>query len=327
MGKLFGTDGIRGIAGQTLTAELAFHVGQAVAAVLTEKKGSRPLVTIGKDTRISSDMLEAALMAGICSVGGDVMPLGTIPTPAVAFLTVQQRADAGIVISASHNPYAYNGIKVFNGQGYKLSDEMEEQVEDIAGIRIICQFVEDIEKVADLIQKRSDIEIKSEKDYIRHMKDSGYRSYHLIVYYTVETMNGPKRIQVEIQIRTMAMDFWATIEHSLQYKYKANIPDHIRERLSAAAKAIIVLDNEMSSVRSEIMDAQNSSQMQRNLITDILNNIENLYKVTNKREVEKIQDEFYHIYAQNDLQELKRFHKELDLIAEGYRAQAITDEL
>ena len=194
-------------------------------------------------------------------------------------------------------------------------EEMEEQVEDIAGIRIICQFVEDIEKVADLIQKRSDIEIKSEKDYIRHMKDSGYRSYHLIVYYTVETMNGPKRIQVEIQIRTMAMDFWATIEHSLQYKYKANIPDHIRERLSAAAKAIIVLDNEMSS------------QMQRNLITDILNNIENLYKVAKKREVEKIQDEFYHIYAQNDLQELKRFHKELDLIAEGYRAQAITDEL
>ena len=131
MGKLFGTDGIRSIAGQTLTAELAFHVGQAVAAVLTEEKGSRPLITIGKDTRISSDMLESALMAGICSVGGDVMPLGTIPTPAVAFLTVQQQADAGIVISASHNPYAYNGIKVFNAQGYKLSDEMEGRVEDL----------------------------------------------------------------------------------------------------------------------------------------------------------------------------------------------------
>ena len=95
-----------------------------------------------------------------------------------------------------------------------VPEEMEEQVEDIAGIRIICQFVEDIEKVADLIQKRSDIEIKSEKDYIRHMKDSGYRSYHLIVYYTVETMNGPKRIQVEIQIRTMAMDFWARTAES-----------------------------------------------------------------------------------------------------------------
>ena len=235
------------------------------------------------------------------------------------------RRPGGPYADANRHPYGDNHLR-FALKGI-APEEMEEQVEDIAGIRIICQFVEDIEKVADLIQKRSDIEIKSEKDYIRHMKDSGYRSYHLIVYYTVETMNGPKRIQVEIQIRTMAMDFWATIEHSLQYKYKANIPDHIRERLSAAAKAIIVLDNEMSSVRSEIMDAQNSSQIQRNLITDILNNIENLYKVTNKREVEKIQDEFYHIYAQNDLQELKRFHKELDLIAEGYRAQAITDEL
>ena len=105
------------------------------------------------------------------------------------------------------------------------------------------------------------------------------------------------------------------------------MPEHIREKLLNAANATVALDKEMSSVRGEIMDAQNSSQIQRNLITDILNNIENLYKVTNKREVEKIQDEFYHIYAQNDLQELKRFHKELDLIAEGYRAQAITDEL
>ena len=155
------------------------------------------------------------------------------------------------------------------------------------------------------------------------MKDSGYRSYHLIVYYTVETMNGPKRIQVEIQIRTMAMDFWATIEHSLQYKYKANIPDHIRERLSAAAKAIIVLDNEMSSVRSEIMDAQNSSQMQSNLVKDILINIENLYKIANKREIMKIQDEFLRVFKTKDLQQLKRFHRQLDIISEGYRAQAV----
>ena len=92
MGKLFGTDGIRGIVGENLTVELAFHVGQAVAAVLTEEKGSKPTITIGKDTRISSDMLEAALMAGICSVGGDVMPLGTIPTPAVAYLTVDRKS-------------------------------------------------------------------------------------------------------------------------------------------------------------------------------------------------------------------------------------------
>ena len=98
MGKLFGTDGIRGVVGKTLTAELAFHVGQAVAVVLQEELGRRPLITIGKDTRVSSDMLEAALTAGICSVGGDVLLLGVIPTPAVAFLTVQEKADAGVVI-------------------------------------------------------------------------------------------------------------------------------------------------------------------------------------------------------------------------------------
>ena len=129
MGKLFGTDGIRGIVGENLTAELAFRVGQAVTMVLKEKKGSAPLITIGMDTRISSDMLESALISGITSVGGDVMPLGVIPTPAVAYLTVKVEADAGVVISASHNPFKHNGIKVFNGQGYKLSDVLEEQVE------------------------------------------------------------------------------------------------------------------------------------------------------------------------------------------------------
>ena len=137
MGKLFGTDGIRGIVGENLTVELAFHTGQAIAAVLKEEKGRAPLITIGKDTRISSDMLEAALMAGICSVGGDVMPLGTIPTPAVAFLTVQQQADAGIVISASHNPFEHNGIKIFNGKGFKLSDELEEKIEDLGSVKSV----------------------------------------------------------------------------------------------------------------------------------------------------------------------------------------------
>ena len=130
MGKLFGTDGIRGIVGENLTADLAFRVGQAVTHVLTEEKGGAPLITIGMDTRISSDMLEGALIAGICSAGGDVMPLGTIPTPAVAYLTVKVEADAGIVISASHNPFEHNGIKVFNGRGYKLSDALEERVEE-----------------------------------------------------------------------------------------------------------------------------------------------------------------------------------------------------
>lgn len=130
MGKLFGTDGIRGVVGENLTAEQAFRVGQAVAVVMAEETGRRPVIVIGKDTRISSDMLESALIAGICSVGGDVKPLGTIPTPAVAYLTVQEKADAGIVISASHNPYEHNGIKVFSSQGYKLSDETEARIEE-----------------------------------------------------------------------------------------------------------------------------------------------------------------------------------------------------
>ena len=202
-------------------------------------------------------------------------------------------------------------------------ERMEEEVEDIAGIRIICQFEEDIETVASLIQNRSDMTIKSEKNYLKHVKQSGYRSLHLIIYYTVETLNGPRKLQAEIQIRTMAMDFWATIEHSLQYKYKGDMPPHVAERLTNAADAIIFLDQEMSSVRDEIMDAQNSSQMQSNLVKDILNNIENLYRVSSEREITKIQTEFLRVFHTKDLKQLERFHRQLDIIAEGYRAQAV----
>ena len=202
-------------------------------------------------------------------------------------------------------------------------ERMEEEVEDIAGIRIICQFEEDIETVASLIQNRSDMTIKSEKNYLKHVKQSGYRSLNLIIYYTVETLNGPRKLQAEIQIRTMAMDFWATIEHSLQYKYKGDMPPHVAERLTNAADAIILLDQEMSSVRDEIMDAQNSSQMQSNLVKDILNNIENLYRVSSEREITKIQTEFLRVFHTKDLKQLERFHRQLDIIAEGYRAQAV----
>ena len=202
-------------------------------------------------------------------------------------------------------------------------EQMEELVEDIAGIRVICQFEEDIAAVADLIRNRHDLRVKSEKDYLRHTKESGYRSYHLIAYYTVETFRGAKEIQVEIQIRTMAMNFWATVEHSLQYKYKGDIPPHVTDRLSNAADAIISLDHEMSSVRNEIMDAQVSSQMQINLVRDILGNIEQLYRRSNQREVMKIQDEFLRIFNTKDILQLERFHRELDIIAEGYRAQEV----
>ncbi|MBH1941438.1 GTP pyrophosphokinase family protein [Mobilitalea sibirica] len=199
----------------------------------------------------------------------------------------------------------------------------EDKIEDIAGIRIICQFVEDIYKVVDIIKKRSDMRIKSEKDYIDNMKKSGYRSYHITVYYNVETLQGTRELQVEIQIRTLAMNFWATIEHSLQYKYKQNMPEHIRERLSSAAEAILILDREMSVVRDEIMDAQNSFTIKANIVADILTNIQNLYKVANKQEVIRIQDEFFRIYQIGDREQLEQFSKELDMISERYHAQSL----
>ena len=129
MGKYFGTDGVRGVAGADLTCELAMKIGRGAAAVLTGSTGHRPRILIGKDTRQSGDMLEAALTAGLCSVGADVESLGVLPTPAVAYLVGKYNADAGIVISASHNPMEFNGIKIFAGTGYKLPDEVENQIE------------------------------------------------------------------------------------------------------------------------------------------------------------------------------------------------------
>lgn len=202
-------------------------------------------------------------------------------------------------------------------------NDIEEKIEDIAGIRLTCQFVEDIDRVVNIIKHRTDMKVKHEKDYINHMKASGYRSYHMIIMYTVNTIDGDREINAEIQIRTMAMNFWATIEHSLQYKYKENIPDYIQQKLIEASEAIIDIDKAMSDVRDEIMDAQNSHKRKENLVKDILNNIQNLYKVANKREVTKIQDEFYKVYQMDDMMQLQHFSKQLDIISEGYRAQSL----
>lgn len=129
MGRLFGTDGARGIANSELTCELAMNIGRAAAFVLTKENVKHPKVLIGKDTRASSNMLEMALAAGLCSVGADVVLAGFIPTPAVAYLISDCGADAGVMISASHNPCEYNGIKLFNNNGYKLPDAIEEEIE------------------------------------------------------------------------------------------------------------------------------------------------------------------------------------------------------
>ncbi len=131
MGRLFGTDGARGIANKELTVELAMNIGRAAAMVLISDEVEHPTVLIGRDSRISGQMLEGALIAGLCSVGANVEILGIVPTPAVAYLVGKYNADAGIMISASHNPYEFNGIKIFSSQGTKLPDELENKIEEI----------------------------------------------------------------------------------------------------------------------------------------------------------------------------------------------------
>ena len=165
MGKLFGTDGIRGVVNDGLDATLAYKVGMAAARVMAEEKGGgQPRFAIGKDTRISSDLLEGALIAGLCSAGADVLHLGVLPTPAVAWVTVDTGCDAGVVISASHNPFEHNGIKIFNGRGFKLSDELENRIEDIIlnDVEVPLKTGGDIGRVIYADQQES-------QDYIDHL--------------------------------------------------------------------------------------------------------------------------------------------------------------
>ncbi|MBU5468511.1 GTP pyrophosphokinase family protein [Virgibacillus sp. MSJ-26] len=135
-------------------------------------------------------------------------------------------------------------------------DQIEGKIQDIAGIRVVCQFVDDIYTVVDMLRSREDLKIIEEKDYIHHKKKSGYRSFHMIIEYPVETIHGVKMVIAEIQIRTMAMNFWATNEHSLNYKYEGQIPQQIKARLQGAAEAAFKLDEEMSKIKHEVQEAQ-----------------------------------------------------------------------
>ena len=135
-------------------------------------------------------------------------------------------------------------------------DRLEQDMQDIAGLRIMCQFVEDIYQVVDLLRQRSDMTILEERDYISNAKPSGYRSYHIVIEYPVQLISGEKKILAEIQVRTLAMNFWATIEHSLNYKYQGEFQEELSARLQRAAEAAFKLDNEMSEIREEIQEAQ-----------------------------------------------------------------------
>ncbi len=196
---------------------------------------------------------------------------------------------------------------------------MEAEIEDIAGIRILCQFVEDIRKVVDLVRSRTDMTIVQEKDYITNTKASGYRSYHIIIRYPLSTALGPREVFAEIQIRTNAMNFWATAEHSLRYKYSGNIPQELQDRLHNCAEAAFRLDREMSTIREEITNAQRLHEIRRQMTSNILENIRKLYFVLNQEDMDAINREFSDTWNSDDMERLRAFNEKLNVLAEVYR--------
>jgi putative GTP pyrophosphokinase len=225
----------------------------------------------------------------------------------------------------------YSPIELVLGRVKKLSsilekarknnfslDIVEKKIDDIAGIRIICQFVDDIDKVVELIRNRDgkDLNIICEKDYINNKKESGYRSYHIIIKYPVQYALGHKDLLAEIQIRTMAMNFWATIEHSLNYKYKENIPENVRKRLKNAAEAAFLLDQEMFEIRKEIRDAQKLFNIRSSTISQILHHIKILYQDGKLDLAEKYQNVFAELWEKGDLTMLMSLEVELENLVE-----------
>ncbi|MGL4738041.1 MAG: GTP pyrophosphokinase [Cellulosilyticaceae bacterium] len=192
-------------------------------------------------------------------------------------------------------------------------DQVEEKIEDIAGIRIMCQFAEDIYKVMDIIKARDgkDMYIVEERDYITNTKPSGYRSYHVIIKYPVQTAQGEKLIFAEIQIRTLAMNFWATIEHSLRYKYKQNMPEEMRERLNKAAEAAYVLDQEMAEIREEVLKSQKGFQVESNVVADIFGNVQAVAKLRGAEEMNDIYETFWSLWEEGNVEKLRKFNETL----------------
>ncbi|GIP46954.1 GTP pyrophosphokinase family protein [Paenibacillus sp. DXFW5] len=207
-------------------------------------------------------------------------------------------------------------------------EDLETGIEDIAGIRIMCQFVEDIRRVAEYIRMRKDLKVLYEKDYITNYKESGYRSFHMIVEYPVQTALGQKQVLAEIQIRTLAMNFWATIEHSLNYKYRESLPEEMRGRLKKAAEAAFVLDNEMSSIREEILVAQKSFEDDSNIVSSVLASIHQLYFYHLVSEAIDAQERFNRLWETKDFEGMKLLMGEVKgLIKQHKKVEEPGDEL
>ncbi|MBE6065481.1 GTP pyrophosphokinase [Clostridium cochlearium] len=198
-------------------------------------------------------------------------------------------------------------------------DRIEYEIEDIAGIRVMCQFVDDIEKVVDIIRNRTDMQIMYEKDYITNVKSSGYRSYHVIIKYPVNMAEGKVDILAEFQIRTLSMNFWATIEHSLNYKYKHDIPQEIRNKLKRAADAAFQLDEGMLEIKDEIKDAQKLFEVKSNMISDIMDNILTLSSIGKSQEASRFQVQLNRLIEEGELPELNSLLKNTEKILSIYQ--------
>ena len=227
----------------------------------------------------------------------------------------------------------YSPIEFITGRVKKISsilekakrydipeDKIEEMIEDIAGIRIMVQFLDDIYKVVDLIKLREgkDLSVVYEKDYVNNYKDSGYRSYHMVIKYPVQTAFGEKEILAEIQVRTLAMNFWATIEHSLNYKYNTMIPDNIKERLRKASEAAAALDDEMYLIREDIKNAQLIFEEKSNTVRDITDNLQLLSLSGSDKLAIALQDEFYEILHSGSRNDLVNFLEKVKSLLPRY---------
>ncbi len=224
----------------------------------------------------------------------------------------------------------YSPIEFVTGRVKKISSIIEKldrrempidkaaELEDIAGIRIMCQLVDDISTVVELITSRNgkDLEIVEERDYTKNTKDSGYRSYHIIIKYWVYSSVGENEILAEIQIRTLAMNFWATIEHSINYKFDKNIPENIVQRLKSAAEAAFHLDMEMSQIKDEIIDSQKLFMAESALTEKILYKIHTLYLNSNYKNVDLLRKDFYNAKRNGSIEDLKKLNDRIDLLLE-----------
>ena len=183
-------------------------------------------------------------------------------------------------------------------------DRIQYEMEDIAGIRIMCQFVDDIDTVVNIIRNRKDMQVLYEKDYVSNVKPSGYRSYHVVIRYPINMADGQKDILAEFQIRTLAMNFWATIEHSLNYKYKKNLPKDIQLKLKRAADAAFTLDEEMLEIKDEIKDAQTLFEVKSDIISSIMNSILNLISIGKVAEASRYQISLNKLIEEGEVWEL-----------------------